>query len=57
MPRNLRQRAGEFNTGGARADHHKGQPGATAFIIGFALGVLERQQNMAAYGEGVLQRF
>ena len=48
VPRDLRQRAGELDAGGAGADHHEGEPRQAARRVGLALGALEREQDAAA---------
>ncbi len=57
MARDLGEGAGEFDAGGAAADHHESEPGGAFRGVGFALGALEGEQHAAADFVGILQRF
>ncbi|KAG1270542.1 hypothetical protein G6F66_013790 [Rhizopus arrhizus] len=57
MPSDLGQRAGQFDTGGAAADDGEPQPGGRFCRVRFGLGTLERQQQFAAQGDGIVQGF
>ncbi len=57
MPCDLGQGAGQFHPGGAAADHGETEPGGLACGIGFRLGALEGEQQLAAQCDGIVQRF
>ncbi len=56
LPRDLGQRAGQLDAGGAGADDHEGHPGPPPRIVGLALGDLEGHQDPLPDAQGVFQR-
>ncbi len=56
VARDLGQRAGQFDAGGTTTDDGETQPRRLLCRVRFGLGTLERQQQLAAQRDGIVQR-
>ena len=57
VARDLGQRAGQFDAGGTTTDDGETQPRRLPGRVRFGLGAFERQQQLAAQCNGIVQRF